>query len=76
MIKFITEEEQQQLTFDMVLYDQFFINIHGNLCQKSNEFRYVVIGNYDHKPLCCIHNYVEPKEQITKILPKIIKIDF
>lgn len=76
MIKFITEEKhEKELTFKMVEKDQFFISDYGFLCQKNDDFSFIIIANEEGVPYC---NYrgMPDNTKIQKILPKVIKIEF
>lgn len=74
-IKFHYEEEQKEnnLTFDMVEEDQFFISGGGNLCQKNSSERCVELTKKDGAP-CSIVRIMPPHTEIEKILPKVTKI--
>ncbi len=76
-MKFIYEEEakEQHLTFDMVESDQFFVNNDGCLCQKVHDDRYNVLSNYLGEPFAFCHD-CEKDEEIQRILPKVVKIEF
>ena len=78
-IKFIVKEEQEEpiLLFGQVCQYQFFIDHNGNLCQKVNENNAVIIANSDGELFADSYTNWKPSTAlITKILPKIKKIEF
>ena len=76
-MKFIYEIEpkKKQLTFADVAENQFFVCDEGYLCQKVDSEFACTIADPDGDPSC---NYitVEDDHPITRILPKIAKIEF
>lgn len=74
-IKFHTEDESKDyLTFDMVEYDQFYIDIEGFLCQKASPKSYNIIADSDGEPCAAHVSELKGELKIVKILPKVTKI--
>lgn len=77
MIKFITEqEEKKELTFDDVKLNQFFVDGHGYLCQKTNQSRYNFIADPDGKPYSHYASAIMSSMRVLRILPFVNKIEF
>lgn len=77
MIKFVlSEEKQTTLVFGYVEEDQFFVDDDGDLCQKSSEDSYTTVADQDGRPSAYTVKYVNYDHKISKILPKVAKIEF
>lgn len=76
MIKFIQEEKEEELRFDKVDFDQFFINCSGCLCQKIGRVSYNKIANVHGKPNATQTITCSELMPVTRILPKVTKIEF
>ena len=75
-MKIIFESEKDVLTFNDVVVDNFFVNVSGELCQKSDDISYAVIANSHGEPLSYYSYDVRPDTKIERILPKVKKIEF
>lgn len=75
-MKIVFEDEDHELTFKDVTEDYFFIDSEGYLCQKSDDVSYVVIANFEGKPISFIQYDVNRDTVIKRILPKVKKIEF
>lgn len=71
-----SESKLQELTFDMVEENQFFINCSGDLCQKVTNTAYNIIADRHGYPLCNHWATVAEGLRINKIIPRIEKIKF
>lgn len=77
MIAFIQDvETKQSLTLRDVKEDQFFINYEGALCQKSSNDSYNYIAREDGTPYAMTCDDADDDEEIKKILPTVIKVEF
>jgi hypothetical protein len=76
MFKIVTEKGKEILTFEEVAENQFFVDISGNLCQKSDYGTYTVIANKEGKPSCFYLDEVSCDTIVKKIFPKVQKIEF
>ena len=77
-MKFILETpaEKERLTFEDVEINQFFVTVSGVLCQKIDCLAYSMVASHDGTPYAdhyddCGGNFV-----ISRILPKVVKIEF
>lgn len=80
MIEFIKQEEQEEVENYLTILDvednQFFIDGHGHLCQKIEDYSYNVIADEDGNPYALDSQFMYEEEVITKILDPISKIKF
>jgi hypothetical protein len=76
-MKFIFETEQKvQPKFSDVCIDQFFVKSNGDLCQKVEANCYNVIADRDGVPCALNSALYHADSLISRILPKVIKIEF
>ncbi len=77
-MKFIFEEisKPKPLFLKDVEANQFFVNYHGSLCQKTTQTSFSVIAGKDGKPLGYHFANMPENTVINKILPKVAKIEF
>lgn len=76
-MKFILEENtKENLTFNQVETNQFFIDGIGFLCQKTHETAYCAIADDKGIPYSNYLRSVAPTYSIKKILPQVAKIEF
>ena len=76
-MKFIFETEQKvQPKFSDVAINQFFVKCDGDLCQKVEHNCYNVIADCDGEPCALSSALYHPDSLISRILPKVIKIEF
>ena len=76
-MKFIFETVQKvQPKFSDVAIDQFFVKCDGDLCQKVESNCYNVIADSDGVPCALTSTFYQPESLISRILPKVIKIEF
>lgn len=75
-MKFIYENDESSLTFSDVPEDSFFVDKQGYLCQKSDDVTYVVIANYEGKPVSYINYDIARDFAIERVIPKVKKIEF
>jgi hypothetical protein len=80
MIEFIKQEKEEETENCLTILDvednQFFINGHGHLCQKIEDYSYNVIADEDGNPFALHTQFMYEEEAITKILDPISKIKF
>jgi hypothetical protein len=80
MIEFIKQEKQEEAEDYFTILDvednQFFINGHGHLCQKIEDYSYNVIADEDGNPYALDSQFMYEEEAINKILDPISKIKF
>ena len=77
MIKFITEQEgEEPPVFEDVEQNQFFLDMHGDFCQKNSTTSYVVIADKNGAPKSNFITNIDALKEIRKILPKITRIEF
>jgi hypothetical protein len=82
MIKFIVEEERQiveqdkDLTLADVEEGQFFVDKQGQLCQKYWEACYCVIADENGEPLGGSEDCEWNSRVVSRILPKVKRIEF
>jgi hypothetical protein len=77
MFKFITEpEEKKELTFADVKLNQFFVDGHGYLCQKTTQSRYNYIATPDGEPYSHYASSILSSMRILRICPIVKKIEF
>jgi hypothetical protein len=77
MIKFITEtEEEKPPVFGDVEMNQFFEDARGRLCQKYNVNIYYILTRPDGAPYTDRMTNVRPDMPITRILPRVTKIEW
>jgi hypothetical protein len=77
MIKFITENDNIDTpVFEDVEVHHFFLDMHGDFCQKNSTTSYVVIADNKGAPRSSLCNGVGALKGIRKILPKITRIEF
>ena len=69
------ENQDKQLTHADVEENQFFVCECGYLCQKMSNSRYATIADDDGLLSCEIYD-CNQDYKITRILPKIAKIEF
>ena len=74
-IKFIIANDDYEATFGQVEENQMFIDSHGYLCQKVDEDWYNVIADAHGEPLSDRRDAIG-SDKISKILPKVTKIEF
>ena len=68
--------DEEKVTFGNVRDNQMFVDHDGDLCMKMNDEVFIVIASADGQPCAdCIEN-VDEDRKITRILPKIRKIEF
>ena len=68
--------DEEKVTFGNVRENQMFVDFDGDLCMKMNDEVFIIIACADGKPCAdCIEN-VDEDRKITRILPKIRKIEF
>jgi hypothetical protein len=76
-MKFIFETDQKvQPKFSDVCIDQFFVKCDGDLCQKIEDNCYNMIADCDGVPCAFTSTFYHPDSLISRILPKVIKIEF
>jgi hypothetical protein len=75
-MKIVFENEDHELTFKDVTEDYFFVDSEGYLCQKCDDVSYVVIANFEGKPVSFIQYDVSKDRVIKRILPKVKNIEF
>jgi hypothetical protein len=73
---FADEEKQKSPVFEDVEINQFFVDESGFFCQKVDDRSYIVIAAPDGSPwsLACKHSVAGTP--ITRILPKVKRIEF
>jgi hypothetical protein len=76
MIKFITKENPEILTFEDVELNQFFVSRYGHLCQKCSLTDFNVIANFQYQAFAGRVDSYSADEKVLKIFPKIEKIEF
>jgi hypothetical protein len=77
MIKFITETDKvSSPVFGDVKTNQFFVNRLGGLCQKHGPNSFNVIAYCDGNPCASRASNVCPDMPITRILPRVTKIEW
>lgn len=75
-MKFIFENPEKKVpVFGDVQINQFFVDVGGCLCQKTDSFHYSMITNDQGVPYSLCQN-MEPNSIIQRILPKVKKIEF
>jgi hypothetical protein len=75
-ITFEFEDAPSDLTFADVEEDQFFIDQDGWLCQKAGRCAYNSIADKKGEPTCSFFDGIDGEHLITRILPKVTKINF
>ena len=77
MITFETEERTDKApTFGDVEINQLFANSEGFLCQKVDSQSFTFIASPDGTPLANYSESATPSEIISRILPRVTKINF
>lgn len=77
-IKFINKYDKgaHDETFGQVCAEQFFINMSGDLCQKTNSDSYCTIADENGVPLSWPKNGISSDTKVRRILDEVIKIEF
>ena len=76
MIEFEFEDKKDgELTFEMVMDNQFFVDGDGWLCQRCCSDTYYCIANNGGKPRS-VEIVVDGYTPIQRILPRVTKIRF
>jgi hypothetical protein len=77
MIQFITAQEDEGLpVFEEVQQNQFFLDMHGDFCQKNSETSYVVIADKSGAPKSNLIKNIGALKVIRKIFPEVKRIEF
>ena len=76
MIKFITEAEEKPPVFGDVQTNQFFVHCLGWLCQKHGPNSFNVLTDCDGNPDASRVPHVRSDMPITRILPRVTKIEW
>lgn len=71
-----TDPAPKTLTFADVEENQFFVDDAGRLCQKITNSVYSAIANSCGEPYGDHYSNVRPQMEISRIIPKIAKIEF
>lgn len=71
-----TDPAPKTLVFANVEENQFFVQPSGYLCQKITNNSYSMIANACGKPYGNHYSNVGPQMEISRIIPKIAKIEF
>lgn len=75
-INFTSEERIEEPIFSDVRDEQFFVNSDLQLCQKVGQNCYNIIADTNGAPLAIYCDEIETSVPITRILPKVTKINF
>ena len=77
MIKFIIEADKvSSPVFGDVEINQFFVHSSGGLCQKYGPNSFNAITDFDGNPDASRATQVLPDMPITRILPRVTKIEW
>lgn len=77
MIKFIEEKPTKEFpVFEDVEENQFFVYNDGCLCQKTSYDTFVTITDTTGQPYSDVEEGVSKQMRISRILPKIVKIEY